>query len=139
GIEAALPFEAGIDPAASKARDASGRDVCMARFDIFVANRQALATDKPVTRKYWPIHEDQRSILLNFVACDRKEPRYVSESGVKVVASLTIDLSTSMHLPVTSRTVEVAMYFGQTHVRAEARNVATNEPQSVEIKWHPTW
>jgi hypothetical protein len=139
GVEAALLFEPGVDPKESKTRNHSKVDVCLGRFDIFVANRQALATGKPVTRRYWPVTENQTYIGLNFVTSDRKEPRYVSDSGVTQVASLTIDLSSSMHLPVASRGVEVAMYFGQTHVRAEARNVATNEPQSVEIKWRPTW
>ena len=35
--------------------------------------------------------------------------------------------------------VEVAMYFGQTHVRVEARNTVTNSPQTADIEWRSTW
>jgi molecular chaperone DnaK (HSP70) len=139
GIGAAMPFEPGVDPEGSKTHNHANADFCLGRFDIFVTNRQALVADKPVTRRYQPVYENQTSITLTFVATDHRKPRYVSDSGVTEVASLTVGLSASMHLPAASRSIEVAMYFGQTHVRAEARNVATNEPQSVEIKWRPTW
>lgn len=138
GIGAAKPFEAGVDPEIKKIVKYSGEELCLDRFDVFVANREALLTDKPVTRTYAPIRDGQTSVTLALASTVRKDPRYVTEPGVEEVASLTVDLSGSMHLPVAEREVEVAMYFGQTHVRVEARNTVTNEPQTVEIKWRPT-
>lgn len=138
GIGIAQPFEPGVDPESTKTVNHAGDDLCRDRFDVFVVNREALATDKPVTRTYVPISSDQTSILLRLASTTRRDPRYVTEPGVEEVATLTVDLSDTMHLPVEARTVEVAMYFGQTHVRVAARNTVTDEPQTAEIRWRPT-
>jgi molecular chaperone DnaK (HSP70) len=139
GIEVAMPFEPGVDPEASKRRNYANQDVCLGRFHVFVTNRQSLATDKPVRHRFEPGDENQTDMELIFFATDQKNPRYVTDPGVTKVGWLAVDLRSSMHLPVERRGVEVFMYFGQTHVRAEARNVATDEPHSVEIKWQSTW
>jgi hypothetical protein len=106
---------------------------------VFVTNRDALLADTPVTRRYVPVQESQTSIVLRLVSTVRKDPRYVTEPGVEELASVQVDLSGTMHLPVAEREVEVAMHFAQTHVRVEARNVRTGEPQTADIQWRPTW
>lgn len=139
GISVAKPFEAGIDPEAKKTIKHTGEELCLDRFDIFVANRDALPTDMAVRRNYAPVRNDQTTITLSLASTDRRDPRYVTESGVQTMASMTVDLSGSMHLPFTEREIEVAMYFGQTHIRVEARNKFTNEPETIELEWRPTW
>jgi molecular chaperone DnaK (HSP70) len=137
GIESHMPFEPGIDQEADKVDDFMGRVLCQHRFDIFAANRDAVAIDAPVMRTYRPIYESQSAITLGLAKTDDKKPRYTTEPGVEMIASIRVTLSTD--LPVSKRSVEVSMYFAQTHVRVEARNTYTNEPQTVDITWRPTW
>jgi hypothetical protein len=139
GISVAKPFETGRDPEDKKVTKHSGEQLCLDRFDVFVANRDALPTDKAVMRNYAPVRNDQTTITLSLASTSRPDPRYVFEPGVEKVAEMTVDLAGSMHLPFAEREIEVAMYFGQTHVRIEARNKFTDKPQTTEIKWDPTW
>jgi hypothetical protein len=139
GIATAKLFEPGVDPEGSRKVNFDGQQVCMDRFDVFVANRATLLTDMPVLRSYMPMREDQASVLLRIMSTNRAEPRYVTEQGVEQIAEVRIDLSDSMHLPVRERRIQVAMYFGQTHVRVEARNKLTDEPHTVHVDWKPTW
>ena len=139
GIGVAKSFEPGKDPESRKITNFAGRQLCLGRFDIFVANRDALLPDEPVTRTYHPIAEDQTTIELSLLSTARRDPRYADEPGAESVASVTIDLSGTMDVPVEEREVEVAMYFAQTRVRVEARNVHTNEPVTVDIEWRATW
>lgn len=139
GIATLRRFEPGIDPEGSRKEIYGGQQVCVDRFDVFVANQAILLTDTPVTRNYVPTREDQASMLLGIMATDRAEPRYVTEAGVEQVAQVRIDLSGSMDRPARERRVKVAMYFGQTYVRVEARNQLTDEPYTVHVDWKPRW
>lgn len=139
GIGIARPFRQGRDPEDKKVIGYNNRELCDGRFDVFVASREAVATDQPVKRDYLPIKDDQTAITLRLYSTPKIDVEYVTEPEVKPLASLHVDLSQSMHSPPEERNVEVAMYLGQTHIRVEARNVRTNKPQSVQIEWHPTW
>ena len=139
GIGIAQPFREGLDPEDKKIVNSAGQKLCKDRFDIFVANRSAMMTDEPVIRTYRPLKEGQTTLVLPLVSTTRTDPEYVTDPDVEALASLTIDVTKSFHLPLAERRIEVAMYLGQTHVRVEARIAHTNEPQSVEIKWRPIW
>jgi len=139
GIATAKLFEPGIDPETSKKVIFDGKEVCVDRFDVFVANRDALLIDTPVIRNYVPLGKNQESAMLRIVSAEQTAPRYVTEPGVEQVAEVRIDLSGLTDLAMPKRGIEVAMYFGQTHVRVEARNMATDEPYTVQVDWKPTW
>jgi molecular chaperone DnaK (HSP70) len=139
GIATARPFEPGIDPEGSRRESFDGQQVCVGRFGVFVANRAALLTDTPVIRSYPPLSAGLTSVTLRVFATDRADPRYVTDPGVRSVAEVLIDLSGSKELPARDRRIEVAMYFGQTHVRVEARDKVTNQPYTAQIDWKPTW
>lgn len=138
GIATAKPFEPGVDPESGKKEIFDGQQVCVDRFDVFIGNRDELLIDTPVIRSYMPIRENQASAMLRIMSTERTKPRYVTEPGVKQVAEVQIDLSGLTDLPMRKRRVEVAMYFGQTHVRVEARNPATDKPTTVQVDWKPT-
>jgi molecular chaperone DnaK (HSP70) len=135
GILAALPFRPGKDPEHKKKVNAAGEARCSGRFDIFFASRAAVRVGEPVTRTYRPMRADQTTIKLRLLSTEREDVDYVSDEGVETLATLTVDLSASMHLPIIDRRVEVVMYLDQTRIRVEARNAQTNEPQSVNIEW----
>ena len=137
GIDSHMPFEPGIDPEENKVDDLTGRAVCKHRFDIFAHNRDSMANDMPVRRTYRPIYDSQSAITLSLAKTDDKNPRYTTEPGVEMIASVRVTLSTDV--PLNQRNVEVSMYFSQTNVRVEARNRHTNKAQSVDITWRPTW
>jgi molecular chaperone DnaK (HSP70) len=135
GFLAAMPFRPGIDPESRKKINAAGQERCSGRFDIFFANRAEVTPGEPVTRTYTPIKENQKTIKLQLLSADRADVEFSSEPGVETLATLTVDLSTSLNRPVAERQVEVAMYLDQANIKVEARNVETDEPQSVNIEW----
>ena len=135
GVRAAMPFRPGRDPEDKKQVNFAGEERCGGRFDVFVANRAEVLPGEPVSRTYWPLRDGQARMMLQLVSTHRTDVEYVTEDGVEVLAEMTVDLSKSMHLPIAERTIKVSMHFEQTHVRIEARNVSTNEPQSVEVQW----
>lgn len=135
GIQAALPFRPGQDPEGRKKINAAGEERCSGRFDVFFANRAAVTAGEPARRTYRPMREQQSVIKLELLSTDRTDVEYVTDPGVEKLATLTVDLSASLHLPIADRWVEVAMYLEQTRIRVEARNPETDEPQSVSIEW----
>lgn len=135
GIQAALPFRPGVDPESRKKENAAGEERCSGRFDVFFASRAAVAVGEPVRRIYRPMREEQSVITLDLLSTDQADVEYVSDPGVETLATLTVDLSASLHLPIAERRIEVAMYLDQTRIRVEARNPETDEPQSVNIEW----
>jgi Hsp70 protein len=139
GILAALPFRPGKDPENRKKANAAGQALCSGRFDVFFANRAEVRPGEAVTRTYLPLRETQAVIRLRLLSAERTDAEYVTDPGVETLATLTVDLSASLHLPFAERRVQVAMYLDQTHIRVEARNVETNEPQSVNIEWQQNW
>ena len=139
GIRVSQPFEPGVDPENTRFVDYAGRSKCNDRFDVFVANRGTLSSTEPITRQYWSTSDTMSFITLAIVSTDNKTPRYASGDGVAQLATISVDISGVMHLPVEERRIKVSMYFGQTHVRVEAHHTQTNEPQIAEITWRPTW
>lgn len=139
GIKIALPFRQGHDPESKKVIGNGNRELCDDRFDIFVVNRAAVLTSEPIKRTYWPLKEEQTAITIRLFSTPSKDVEYVTEEGVDPLGSLTVDLPASMGQLAGERAVEVAMHLGQTHIRVEARNIHTNEPQSATIQWNPTW
>jgi molecular chaperone DnaK (HSP70) len=135
GILAALPFRPGKDPEEKRKINAVGEVRCSGRFDVFFVSRQAVRAGEPVRRTYVPMRQRQSVIKLELLSTDRAEVDYVSDPGVEKLATLTVDISGSMHRPAAERRVEVAMYLDQTRIRVEARNLETGEPQAISIEW----
>jgi len=135
GIQAALPFRPGIDPASRRKVNVAGEARCGGRFDVFFASREPVTTGEPVTRIYRPLREGQSVMKLDLLSTERADVEYVTDPGVETLATLTVDLSALLHLPMADRRVEVAMYLDQARVRVEARNPETGEPQAIDIEW----
>ena len=139
GIGVNLPFRVGRDPDHMKMADDHGQDLCQNRFDVFVGNREEVSSDKTVSRIYVPVRADQTAITLRMYSTTRTDVEYVTEPGLDALGSLTIDLSSSMNLPLAERAIEVIMYLGENRIRVTGRNVHTDQPQTTYIQWHPTW
>jgi molecular chaperone DnaK (HSP70) len=139
GIGVNLPFRPGRDPEHLRLTDDRGRDLCKGRLDVFVSNREAVSSDKKVSRIYTPIQKNQTSITLNMFSTSRADVEYITDPGVDPLGSLTVDLSSSMNLPMEERAIEVIMYLGENLIRVTGRNVHTHQPEEAHIKWQPTW
>ena len=137
GLMAVLPFRPGHDPEDKRIIGSGNRAYCRDRFAVLVANRQAVPTHKPVTRTLRPIHESQTEVTFQLFRAAGTDAEYITDPGVELLASLRIDLSDLLHLPVEQRTAEVGISFGQTHIRVEARKAGRKQPQPVDIQWRP--
>jgi molecular chaperone DnaK (HSP70) len=139
GIQAALPFRPGIDPESRRRVNAVGEERCSGRFDIYYASQTPVTAGEPITRIYWPLREQQRVIKLDLLSTDHVDVQYVTDPEVEKLATLTVDLSALLDLPIAERRVEVAMYLDQSRVRVEARHAQTGEPQAIDIEWQQDW
>ncbi|MGD0245017.1 MAG: hypothetical protein ABSB59_32465, partial [Streptosporangiaceae bacterium] len=139
GIQAALPFRPGVDPESRRKVNPAGEARCSGRFDVFFVRGERVTGGEPVTRIYRPLREGQSVIKLDLLSTERADVQYVTDPGVETLATLTIDLSALLHLPMAERRVEVAFYLDQARIRVEARNPETGEPQTIDIEWsNPT-
>jgi hypothetical protein len=139
GVSVNMPFREGQDPVERKVVGSGDRQLCRDRFDVFVENRQSIGEGHSVTRPYYPVFESQREIVFNLLSCPRADVQYADDSDVKILATLRVDLSASMHLPAAQRGTELTMHFGQGRITASAKNCLTGTEHAADIEWRPTW
>jgi actin-like ATPase involved in cell morphogenesis len=133
------PFREKIDPPEKRELNDKGEPYCRDRVEIFVLHGEAVEVDSYRSSISVPLRNDYKDVWLRFFATRSIDPEYVTDPGMDLIAELTVSLAGSMHLPREQREVEVRMYFGETRVRAVARNKETGKEQEVEIRWEPTW
>ncbi|MCT9933454.1 Hsp70 family protein [Planotetraspora sp. A-T 1434] len=139
GVGTAKLFRKGVDPKAKRFEDEDGQVLCADRFDVFVANGDPVDTDSFERSTYVPVYEAQTGLQIDVFSTRAADPEYTTQAGVDQVASIEISLEKSMHLPRDKRAVEVKMFFGESRVRVEAKNLDSGENNHAEIKWKPTW
>ncbi|MFG2951403.1 Hsp70 family protein [Streptomyces adustus] len=139
GVATSMTFREKVDPKAKRFTDEDGRVLCTDRFDVFVCNGDPVDTDSHERRTYIPVSSDQTGLEIEIYSTRDTQPEYTTQAGVDHMASLSISLEKSMHLPRDKRAVEVRMFFGESRVRVEAKNMESGENATAEIKWKPTW
>lgn len=148
GFERELPFNSKLDPESKKVqRKFFTEQNCKERFSIIVHSGQYVPVNevkKEIT------HADrwlQTEIPIRFYTTLKKEPRYIDESGVNFLGELKVDIRDiwedaedfkdlvkkgweylkNYAFTPENWQVEIKMYFGQTELKVEARDLRTGK------------
>ena len=81
-----------------------------------------------VLRSYTPAKRGQKTSIINIYSTERKDAKFITDSGLRKCGALYLDLSElnySEHLPK-RREIQTRMIFGDTEIKVSALDVATN-------------
>lgn len=95
---------------------------CKDIFDKFVMADQSVSMGERVVRSYSPARRHQRRIVLNVFSADNDDVQFVTDPGVRMFATLSLDLGFNYAVK-TRREIRVTMEFGDTEIRASAVDV----------------
>ncbi|WP_238006408.1 hypothetical protein KZZ52_15835 [Dactylosporangium sp. AC04546] len=137
GVEVSKRFQSGVDSTARLLNE--GGRASVRRFDTFVRIRQQVTSSDLVTKRYRPMRAKDLTVRLKLLSCPRPDVTYPDEPDVTEVATINVDVSDSMHLPLAQRGIEVTMRFEQSQIHVTARTTFNGQQQVVNIVWRPTW
>jgi hypothetical protein len=134
GCDIHMPFEKDVDPDDKRVDTAIGLR-CKDRFSVFVTRNEEVEVDRVVGQTFVPLTPDQSSIAFALYRTRDKAPRYVDEPHCKRIGEVEIDISGSLRLPFEERSVLLRMRFGDTHVKVEAVDPATQRTMATTVRF----
>ncbi|WP_147437482.1 Hsp70 family protein [Micromonospora musae] len=136
GCETSRPFRDGIDPLNSL-RTVDGERHCVEHFDAFVKSSDIVEVGHSVTRKYVPLYDESTDVEMVIYRTRSRSPRYSTDPGSQRVGSVSVDLTSVMHLPRSERSVVVTMHFGDTELRVSAALSQTGKTVDATLQFDP--
>ncbi len=138
GCETCTPFDVERDPKSKRFYSDDNKGYwCNDRFHPFVVAGDSVGQDETVTYSFVPMARDQTAMIFSFFATRKTYVRYVDEAGVEKIGAMEIEM------PDTTggieREVEVSMYFGQTEIRVEARDVTSGQTRNTTLRFSSTY
>ncbi|KAG1654309.1 Heat shock protein 12A [Nymphon striatum] len=132
-------------PADKKFTGKDGVEWCTDVFDKFVTSNQSVGLGETVCRSYTPASSSQRYLVLHVYMSENENPKFITDRGVVRCGTLGLDLHAGMIDPeqqqygiITSsegREVQVIMTFGDTEIKADAVDMATNKCVAARINF----
>ena len=105
-----------------------GIDWCTDIFDKYVVMDHPVTIGDVILHSYTPARIDQRLIQINIYCCENTEPKFITDSGVHKVGTVTLHLSgTGDDTMPKRREIQTRMQFGETEIRVSALDVSTGE------------
>jgi hypothetical protein len=93
GINAGLPFDASLDPVASRVVRPDGSIRCTSRFLVFVKKGDELPVDHCIRERMFVYYGTMKATDIMLYATDAdREPRYFDEPEVKQVAAISVPI-----------------------------------------------
>ncbi|WP_157857835.1 Hsp70 family protein [Streptomyces durhamensis] len=137
GCNTSSTFRPRLDPPEFKFTGPDGRDRCRNRFCVFVSRGQTVRVDEVVEHALSPVWDTQRTLTIDVHSTHSGYPQYVTETQCQKIGSVTVDLSSVMHLDLDKRGVNVAMQFGETEIKVTATVKETGEAVHAELDFVP--
>lgn len=85
-----------------------GIEYCKDIFDKFVVVDQSVSMGERIVRSYSPARRHQRRIVLNIYCAESEDVQFVTDPGVRLFATLSLDLGFSC-APKSRREIRVTM------------------------------
>ena len=128
GVGVLNRFNADKHPA-DKLVSKDNHDWCTDVFDRFVSVDQSVALGDSVLRSYTPAKPGQKSSVINIYCTESADVRFITDSGVKKVGTLCLDLSDVQYSASMAkrREIQTRMIFGDTEIKVSALDVATGK------------
>ncbi|CAG8532487.1 8694_t:CDS:2, partial [Paraglomus occultum] len=120
GIEIKPAFDPKKDP-----RDKMRDDNRIYKFDKIVERDTLVKINKPFSRTYYPVKNDQTKLVFRILYTDKKDAKYPDEPGMKLLGELEVTASDTEN--GLNRPVEFSLSFGNMEVKASARNQKTGK------------
>jgi hypothetical protein len=148
GFERELPFDSKLDPESKQVqRKFFTGENCKERFSIIVRSGQYVGVNEVKTEITHAERLLQTEIPIRFYKTRKKEPRYIDESGVIFLGELKVNIKdiwedaedlkdvvkrglkylTNYAFNPENWRVEIKMYFGQTELKVEAKDLRTGK------------
>ncbi|KAH3852365.1 hypothetical protein DPMN_094871 [Dreissena polymorpha] len=132
GVSTSKPFNADSHPQLKKTTDDEGKEYCSDCFDVHVTAGQEVALGSSnVVRSYSPFNKNQTKLGFSFYASTDKNPSYVTDPNCILIGHHSVDINSSGD----DRSVSVNMIFGDTELRVEAIENATQKPSKCTLNF----
>ncbi|CAM6128186.1 unnamed protein product [Calypogeia fissa] len=119
GIQMFRPFRKG-DPAGSRTTNSSGDTLCRDSFCVFKRIGDEVLINDCVRHNFEPFDKNEKSIKFTMFSTTDREPKFVTDSGVEMVGSWSLDLPPEAQKMKAMPSVEVGMYFGGSNIEVTA-------------------
>jgi hypothetical protein len=160
GFERELPFDYKLDPESKQVqRKFFTGENCKERFSIIVRSGQYVGVNEVKTEITHADRLLQAEIPIRFYTTRKNEPRYIDESGVNFLGELKVNIKdiwedaedlkdvvkrgleylTKYAFKPENWQVEIKMYFGQTELKVEARDLRTGKILPVTFDFSYTY
>ena len=116
----------------SKMLRQEGVEWCRDVFDCFVVADQLVRRGETVVRRYAPAGVRQDHIAVGIYSSESSSPKYTTDPGVSKCATVSLQLGERVAVRK-RRTIEMAMFFGDTEIKITALDVATRQSVNATI------
>ena len=131
GTDCSIPFVDGLDSNKKFFNQEKGIYCCHSVFSTFVTAGESVPANSEVGTKFGVGSAYQKEAHFGFYATPNKEVLYVDEPGVTKIGEAILPM------PFTTggldRAIEVIMYFGETKIRAKARDLTQGSDKEIEL------
>ncbi|KAH3835299.1 hypothetical protein DPMN_108650 [Dreissena polymorpha] len=132
GVRMSIDFVTGSHPETKKITNIDGKEFCADRFDVHVTAGQKVALGSSnVVKTYVPICRTHSNIAFEFYASTDTNPSYITDPNCRKIGQLIVDVASSGD----DRSVIVKMIFGDTELRVEAVETATQKPSRCTLNF----
>ncbi|EFC45585.1 hypothetical protein NAEGRDRAFT_66423 [Naegleria gruberi] len=138
GLSVNAPFNPAIHDTSRKIINFNKEVMCKDCFLEIVKIGEEIDTNQIKSLSAPPTTVDQTVINFNILQTKKSNPKYADEKDVEILASISIDISDCLHLPIEKRTVTVNFMFGATIIYVNAINEATGKQENVYISFDYT-
>ena len=102
------------------------------KFKTFVRKNQEVAEDEEVTHPFYPVRDDQTSANIVVYESDNEKTMYISEDGVRKVASFELPMPNTRL--GRNREIRVNMKFGQTEFKVHSLDTSSEKEVKGPVK-----
>ncbi|MCR6488251.1 Hsp70 family protein [Amycolatopsis sp. OK19-0408] len=110
-----------------------GKLKCRNVFSSHAHAGDIVPTTKTVSRRYFPLYDDQTGIKFDVYRSTSRTPTFVTDPSCDYVGSLEVSLKEVMKRDIDRRGVEVRFRFGETEIDVWAYVIETGKPVHVEL------
>lgn len=118
---------------------------CNDLYKVFVTRGEVVRAGQSVHTILTPLRATDREATINLYSTavpatpEEAVPEYVTDAGVQLEATVTLDISGSLHRPRSDRDVRVTMVFGDNQIEFSAVDVHSGKRVSTQAEFRKTY
>ncbi|CAM5274823.1 hypothetical protein SABIM44S_04891 [Streptomyces abikoensis] len=132
GFGCSMPFRHGIDPQEKFFIDDDGNEKCNDRFVVMARRGDLVPTDHKAVSTV-AVFPAWTTVQVTIHATYAHDPDYTDEEGCEAIGKVIPDISGSVGLPTSERSLDVAFSFGTTEIEVEVRDRRSGAARRAEV------